>query len=119
MEQRFGMGQIVGLRANRERSGSIIEVLSPAGDMPRYRVFHGSSDVWVYDQDQLVALDAPSASGEFGQALVEGRALAANEFRARLTAARLSHPQVDSLYALHAARIQFIPFQLKPLLRFL
>ncbi|MHB8644184.1 MAG: SNF2-related protein [Thermomicrobiales bacterium] len=40
-------------------------------------------------------------------------------FRARLTAARLSRPQIDTLYALHAARIQYIPFQFKPLLRFL
>ena len=40
-------------------------------------------------------------------------------FRARLTAARLNNPQIDHLYALHAARIRFVPFQLKPLLRFL
>jgi ATP-dependent helicase HepA len=38
---------------------------------------------------------------------------------ARLTAERLSNPQIDHLYALHAARIRFVPFQLKPLLRFL
>src|SRR5439155_7286691 len=41
------------------------------------------------------------------------------EFRARLTAARLGHPLTDNIYALHAARIQFIPFQFKPLLRLL
>ncbi len=34
----------------------------------------------------------------------------------RLTAARLSHPEVDTLYA---ARVQHIPFQFKPLLRLL
>ena len=42
-----------------------------------------------------------------------------DDFRARITAERLSNPQADSLYSLDAARIQFIPFQFKPLLRFL
>lgn len=51
--------------------------------------------------------------------LLTGSDLTAREFRARLTAARLSHPLVDNLYALDAARIKFIPFQFKPLLRFL
>ena len=32
---------------------------------------------------------------------------------------RLGYPQMDSIYSLHAARIKFIPFQFKPLLRFL
>ncbi|HVB64635.1 MAG TPA: SNF2-related protein, partial [Nitrolancea sp.] len=45
--------------------------------------------------------------------------LDADTFRARLTASRLNHPWIDQLYALHAARIRFVPFQLKPLLRFL
>ena len=45
--------------------------------------------------------------------------LSAEEFCSRLTALRLSNPLTDNLYALHAARIQFIPFQFKPLLRLL
>jgi len=45
--------------------------------------------------------------------------VSAANFRARLTAARLANPFVDSLYSLYAARIRYVPFQLKPLLRFL
>jgi hypothetical protein len=41
------------------------------------------------------------------------------EFRARLTATRLDNPQTDHLYSLRSARIQFIPFQFKPILRLL
>ena len=32
---------------------------------------------------------------------------------------RLDNPQVDHIYSLRSARIQFIPFQFKPLLRLL
>ncbi|MHC5730357.1 MAG: SNF2-related protein, partial [Nostoc sp.] len=53
------------------------------------------------------------------ETLKAGQWLDVQSFRARLTAARLSHPQIDNLYALHSARIKFIPFQFKPLLRFL
>lgn len=45
--------------------------------------------------------------------------LDAYEFLARLTACRLANPLTDNVYALHAARIKFIPFQFKPLLRLL
>jgi SNF2 family DNA or RNA helicase len=53
----------------------------------------------------------------WAQALAADRALDLATFRARLTAERLLHPLVDTLYALQAARITFIPFQFKPLLR--
>lgn len=118
MEPYFQVGQLVSLRADRSRSGPVVEILPPAGGEPRYRVFHAAGDVWVYDQDQLEALSVPWAASGPSDAVAAGRFLPAPVFQARLTAARLARPQVDSLYALHAARIQFIPFQLKPLLRF-
>ncbi|SCG72856.1 Helicase conserved C-terminal domain-containing protein [Micromonospora echinaurantiaca] len=43
--------------------------------------------------------------------------LAPDEFRARLIAARLSHPLTDHVYSLRAARIKYVPFQFRPLLR--
>lgn len=87
------------------------------GSFVRYRVFHGP-EIGEYDADQLVAADA-ARSDSWGNVLATGPFVSPGEFRARLTAARLSHPAVDELYAMQAARILHVPFQYKPLLRIL
>jgi len=119
IEPEFAPGQVVCLRADRSRQGSVLEVLPPVEGQHRYRVFHSASMIREYDGEQLIAVDGPSVASAISDALQSGDWLDIQQFRASLTAARLSHPQTDNLYALHAARIQYVPFQLKPLLRFL
>jgi superfamily II DNA or RNA helicase len=96
-------------------------VLPPIGGQPRYRVFHSPTDIRDYDDAQLAPAEDRVAALSIATLLSGGTppALDAATFRARLTAARLNHPQIDHIYALNAARIRFVPFQLKPLLRFL
>src|SRR5208337_3196371 len=72
-----------------------------------------------YYEEQLQAFETSATFDNIIQAIRDGHWLTPEEFRARLTAARLAHPLTDNLYALHAARIKFIPFQFKPLLRLL
>lgn len=115
----FSPGQIVSLRVDPTREGPIIEVLPSIGGAPRYRVYHGPNHIGEYDQGQLIAAAPPRPSSALLGALLDGRTLEEPVFRARVTAERLSHPQVDALYALQAARIQYVPFQYKPLLRLL
>lgn len=112
-------GQIVGLRADPSRRGPIIEILPPIGGVQRYRVFHSPLDIREYREDQLIQVELPIEPSSLREAIEEKKWLTVDEFRARLTAARLAHPQVDNLYALHSARIQYIPFQFKPLMRLL
>ncbi|MDE2820190.1 MAG: SNF2-related protein [Chloroflexota bacterium] len=115
----FELGQMVELKADPSRKGSVIEKLQPVGGLHRYRVFHSAGNTQDYFENQLIPSVPPSTSTDLAIALQNGDFTPADEFRARITAERLSNPQADSLYSLHAARIQFIPFQLKPLLRFL
>ena len=119
MEPRFRVGQIVSLKADPSRTGPITEILSSAGVQPRYRVFHSSSQMAEYYEDQLVSVDLGNTTNRLAELILNGSLLDAPSFRARLTASRLSHPLTDNIYALQSARIQFIPFQFKPLLRFL
>jgi hypothetical protein len=114
----FNVGQLVRLRADPSKSGPVIEILPAVSGVERYRVFHGRSDLRDYYADQLERGEPPPADALLA-AVAAGRGLDAKIFRARLTATRLARPQVDNLYALHAARIKYIPFQFKPLLRFL
>jgi hypothetical protein len=106
----FDLGQLVVLRADPERIGPVIAVLPAVEGLARYRVFHGPGASRDYAEDQLVA--APTDAGGDGD---DG--VGPTEFRARLTAARLLHPLTDHVYSPRAARIRFVPFQFRPLLR--
>lgn len=115
----FEKSQMVQLKADPSRMGPVIEILPPVDGLARYLVFHTAGNVQEYYENQLEPAAEPSTITETVAALQNGELSSADEFRARITAERLSNPQADSLYSLHAARIQFIPFQFKPLLRFM
>lgn len=114
----FSLGQIVRLRANSARIGPIIAQLPAVAGEQRYQVYHGPNDLREYLASQLVGV--PSSPQSQYESLFDPRVLLdAATFRACLTAARLSHPETDSLYSLFAARVMFVPFRYKPLLRLL
>ncbi|MDE2750188.1 MAG: SNF2-related protein [Chloroflexota bacterium] len=115
----FEPGQIVKLRVDPSRQGPITRVLPSVGGSNRYLVFHADGNMPIYTEEQLVLAESHQTSAALEDALRSGNFIALEDFRARVTAARLSTPLTDSLYSLHAARIQYIPFQFKPLLRFL
>jgi len=81
-------------------------------------VYHSPGVSRDYFEDQLEP-HADVSEGNWADLLAEEDFAGPLEFRARLTAMRLSNPQTDHIYSLRSARIQFIPFQFKPLLRLL
>jgi superfamily II DNA or RNA helicase len=109
----YKVGDIVAFKTDPSRQGPIVEILTPIKGQNRYRVFHSPEDIREYLHDQIILLE------DIVENSVSEDELSSGEFLACLNALRLNHPQVDSIYALYAARIQFIPFQFKPLLRFL
>ena len=108
---KYKVGSIISLAVDPLKKGSIIEMLSPVQGQHRYRVFHSPDDIREYLEDQIILtpIRIEITGGEI--------AISPEEFVVRLNSFRLSHPLTDSIYALHAARIRFIPFQFKPLLR--
>lgn len=118
MQHKFEVGQSVKLKADYQRQGVIVKILPAIGLNWRYQVFHAVEDFREYDEDQLLACDSDSSKAPKTFPQPES-SLSPEEFYACLTANRLKHPLTDSLYALHAARIQFIPFQFKPLVKLL
>ncbi|MGQ0631967.1 MAG: DEAD/DEAH box helicase [Sporichthyaceae bacterium] len=105
----FTIGQLVSLRADAGEVGSIVAELADVDGVARYRVFHGIGRQREYSADQLLPVSAAvgEASADLG------------EFQARLTAARLRQPTDDQLGSLGSARIDFNPFQYRPVLRLL
>src|SRR6185503_20054296 len=119
MQPAFSVGQIIFLKADPTRQGPVIEVLPPLAGRARYRVFHSPGEIREYSEEQLSLAHSEKTMPSGRSALASDSLLGSEEFLARLTACRLANPLTDNLYALHAARIKFIPFQFKPLLRLL
>jgi len=117
--EKFKVGQIVQLIADPSRQGSVIDILPSIAGVERYRVFHGLGEIRDYFGEQLIGVEKVVLSDKILDALQNGYFLPIDEFQARLTATRLLDPQIDQIYSLFAGRIQYIPFQFKPLLRFL
>ncbi|MEI6043959.1 MAG: hypothetical protein WCS37_06165 [Chloroflexota bacterium] len=105
MSQMFQPGDKVALASNPATVG-IINKVQQGGREIRYTVWHDNK-AHTYYASQLVAI--PSEP--------EPTILNLAEFNAHLTALQLLHPGLSALYSLHAARVNFIPYQFKPVLK--
>lgn len=103
----FSLGQIVILKSDPSVKGAVIEVL-PGQPENRVKVFVGGA-VQSYYNSQL-KVEAQRDEAQF---------LALDQFHAYLTALQIRHPSLSTLYSLNAARVDFIPYQFRPVLRFI
>lgn len=98
-------GDVVRLKARPEHTGAVIDILEGGGEI-RYLVFHdGTVSTYYASQVELVT-QTPTYLN------VEPSAL-----HAALTALQLQHPSTSHLYSLFASRIQFVPYQFRPVLK--
>jgi superfamily II DNA or RNA helicase len=103
----FAIGDIVILRAHPSISGAVINILLGKPEN-RYVIFH-SGNTATYYASQLVRQEAPAAEQDIIVPLTE--------FHAYITALQLRHPGLANLYSLHAARVNYIPYQFKPVMK--
>lgn len=103
----FSPGQIVILKSDPSVKGAVVEVL-PGQPENRVKVFVGGA-VQSYYNSQL-KVEAQRDEAQF---------LALDQFHAYLTALQIRHPSLSTLYSLNAARVDFIPYQFRPVLRFI
>lgn len=104
----FKPGQIVFLKSNSSLKGAVVEV-KPGEAESRVKVFLDGT-IQTYYASQLQADDK----------VVEGtRWLSIDRFHAYLTALQIRHPDLSKLYSLNTARIDFIPYQFRPVLKFI
>ena len=104
----FAVGQIVCLVSNPSLKGAVVKVL-PGIPEPRIEVFvNGKAQ--TYYASQLKVVDRPD--NDF-------QPLSCDLFHAYLTALQIRHPSLSTLYSLNAARVDFIPYQFRPVLKFI
>ena len=103
----FSPGQIVVLKSDPAVKGAVVEVL-PGRPESRCKVFVGDG-IQTYYASQLQAEDRAD----------DFRVLSRDRFHAHLTALQIRQPSLSTLYSLNAARVDFIPYQFRPVLRFI
>lgn len=106
----FSPGEIVVLKSNPNTRGAIVSV-STASPENRYSVFiNGELQVFYTSQIQLDKTNTKNKKFLF---------LPHNKFHAYLTSLQIRYPGLSTLYSLNAARIDFIPYQFRPVMKFI
>lgn len=104
--QEFVPGQIVFLKADPSTRGAVVAVL-PGTPENRINVFvDGKVQTFYPSQLQLEVQD-------------DSRVFSCDDFHAYLTALQIRYPGLSTLYSLNAARVDFIPYQYRPVLKFI
>ena len=105
-ETLFRVGDLVALRSAPDVLLPVMEIVSGGVEI-RYRVFQNGSKA-VYYQSQLQAARAGPDRPE---------PLTASELRARLTGLQILSGSTANLYSLRSGRVQFVPYQYRPVLK--
>ncbi len=103
----FSPGRIVVLRSDSSMKGAVVDVLSGQPEN-RVKVFIEGT-VQTFYASQL-KVEEQRDDVQF---------LSTAQFHAYLTALQIRHPSLSTLYSLNAARVDFIPYQFRPVLRFI
>ena len=106
--QEFEPGQIVVLRSDPTVRGAVVRV-TPGTPEDRIDVFI-DRDVQTFYASQL------QVETERDDDLHN---LTCGQFHAYLTALQIRYPGLSNLYSLNAARVDFVPYQYRPVLRFI
>jgi ATP-dependent helicase HepA len=107
-EAEFEPGQIVFVKSNPLNRGAVVAVM-PSKPENRFKVFIGSS-TQIFYASQLQPEDQREENENI---------LPSDQFHAYLTALQIKYPGLSTLYSLNAARVDFIPYQFRPVLRFI
>ncbi|MDC0160404.1 DEAD/DEAH box helicase [Gemmatimonadales bacterium] len=102
---RFRVGDLVYLRDDRSEHGAIVAI-NVEGTEPRYSVLH-SGTVAPFYESQLIPVEVDSGYLETD----------AEGLRSLLSAMQILHPSTRNLHSLNSARIDFVPYQYRPVLK--
>lgn len=107
-EIEFEPGQIVFVISDPSSRGAVVAVL-PGKPENRFTVFMDGTTQTFY-ASQLQVEDQRAEKQD---------ALPCDQFHAYLTALQIKYPGLSTLYSLNAARVGFIPYQFRPVRRFI
>ena len=101
----FIPGELVSLRADSLKTGAVVGVIISDPEN-RYQVFLDGSITSYYESQLERVVNAIKRNTVTPEAL-----------HAALSALQLRHPSINHLYSLFASRINFVPYQFRPVLK--
>ncbi len=104
-ETLFQTGDIVRLKAQPTKTGAVISS-SPNKPENSYTIFHDGNTA-IYYESQLERVVVPKQRIQ----------VSPDDLHAAMTALQLRHPNTSHLYSLRASRINFVPYQFRPVLK--
>jgi len=104
---KFSKNQIVVLKSDTGRRGMVSEVINNGAEI-QYKLFIDGK-LQTFYESQL----------DFDKDYSQEEYISVKDFNAHITALQIKHPSVSSLYSLNSARIDFIPYQFRPVLKFI
>ena len=107
-DMEFAPGQIVQLKSDSAMRGAVVSSM-PGKPENRFQVFIGN-ETHTYYASQIKAEESSKDKSQL---------LSCDEFHSYLTALQIRYPGLSTLYSLNAARVDFIPYQFRPVLRFI
>lgn len=105
---KFSMGTMVHLVSDTSIEGAIVGV-HESGVETSYEVFTGAKGLQTYYESQLTEKKSDDSFVSVDK----------NSFHAAITAALIRNPTLSSLYSINSAKIDFIPHQFRPVLKFI
>ena len=105
-KEKFKPAQMVVLKSDSSKRGPVISVRSGS---PQDVI-----EVFIDDKVQPFYASQIEAYKEKAPLI-----FSSDRFRAYLSALEILHPGMSSLYSINAARVDFIPYQYRPVLRFI
>ena len=104
---RFKQGQVITLKSDKSITGAIVNIMEGYPET-RYQVFTAAGMQTYYESQ----IDIQESDEEMEK-------VDAERFNAGLTASLIRNPSISSLYSLNTAKIDFIPHQFRPVLKFI
>jgi ATP-dependent helicase HepA len=104
----FHLGQLVRLKSQPETRGAVLTV-NTSGVEFQYSVLIGRTSRTFFESQLIDCQQSDAFTAK----------LTAAQCRALLTARYINHPGTSTLYSLNAARISFVAYQFRPVLRFI
>lgn len=105
---RFSRGDMVYLRSDKSVEGAVVDI-QESDAVTSYTVYIGEKGLKTYYETQLAA---KAKENTF-------TAIDRDTFDAIITAALINDPSMSSLYSINSAKIDFIPHQFRPVLKFI
>jgi superfamily II DNA or RNA helicase len=106
--QEFQIGSLVQLKSNPEIKGAVIAV-AKGEHGSKYTVFHDNATHDYYSSQITLANTSHKTE----------QTLSCDQFHAHISALQIQNPSVSNLYSLRSAKIDFIPYQFRPVLKFI